>query len=70
MVHAQRVDQGMPVIELLLPRTDLAVLLQLVSLLAVISAGLWWTRRSPDLRLVVIGSGLLLLALLGLRAAH
>lgn len=56
--------------ELLLPRTDLAVLLQFGALLVLVATGLWWTRRRPDARLVVIGAGLLLLALLLLRAAH
>lgn len=56
--------------DLLLPRTDLAVLVQLVVLAVLVVTGLWATRRNRDLRLVVIGSGMLLLALAGLRAAH
>ncbi len=54
----------------LLPRTDAGVLAQLVVLLLTVGAGLWWTRQRPDARLVVIGAGLLLIALMGVRAAH
>lgn len=56
--------------QFLLPRTDLAVLLQFGLLLVLLATGLWWTHRRPDGRLVVIGAGLLLVALLLLRAAH
>lgn len=58
------------VIELLLPRTDAGVVMQVVGVLAVFAVLLRVTWRRPDLRLVVLGSGLLLLALMGVRAAH
>jgi len=58
------------VIELLLPRTDAGVITQVVVLLLVFSVALWRTWRHPDVRLVVVGIGLILGALVGLRAAH
>jgi hypothetical protein len=56
--------------ELLQPRTDAGVVAQALVLGAVWAAGWWWARRRPDARLLVTGAGLVLLALLGLRAAH
>ncbi|MGH9207415.1 MAG: hypothetical protein ACRD1G_12785 [Acidimicrobiales bacterium] len=55
---------------LLLPRTDAAVLVELVVVIVVVGTalGFWWGR--PDVRLLVIGIGLLLLGLMGLRALH
>jgi hypothetical protein len=60
----------MAVIELLLPRTDAGVAVQVVGLIVVLAVLLRITWRRPDLRLVVLGSGLLVLALMGVRAAH
>jgi hypothetical protein len=56
--------------DLLLPRTDAGVLLQAAVLALVFSLALWRTWRHPDVRLVAIGLGLVLGALMGLRAAH
>ena len=56
--------------DLLLPTTDAGVAVQ-AAILAVAFAVAWRvTRRSKDLRLLVVGSGVLLAALMGLRAAH
>ena len=56
--------------DLLLPTTDAGALLQVVLLAVAVGALLWVTRRHRDLRLLVAGTGLLLLALMALRAAH
>lgn len=56
--------------ELVLPRTDAGVAVQVVVAVVVLLAGLWATRRRPDARLVVVGAGLVLVGLIGLRAAH
>ena len=56
--------------ELLLPRTDAGVAAQAILLVVLVGMGLWATRRQPDGRLLVIGVGLVLVALVGLRAAH
>ncbi|MBW3662753.1 MAG: hypothetical protein KY469_06610 [Actinobacteria bacterium] len=56
--------------ELLFPRTDAGVLVQVVVLAAIVATALWRTWANPDLRLLVVGSGLLGFALMGLRAAH
>lgn len=56
--------------ELLQPRTDAGVAFQFAVAAIGIVTGLWWSRRRPDARLVVIGLSLLLVGLLGLRAAH
>lgn len=56
--------------ELLSPRTDLGVAVQVVVLLVLAAVGLWSTRARPDARLVVIGLAVLAVALVGLRAAH
>lgn len=55
---------------LLWPTTDAGVLAQLVVLLALVGVALWRWGRQPDARLLVIGAGIALLALMGLRAAH
>ena len=63
-----RVLDGM--IDVLLPATDAGVALQLVVVLAAGFTGLVATRRHRDLRLLVIGATLLLVALMALRAVH
>jgi hypothetical protein len=55
---------------LLLPRTDLGVLAQVVVLTAALALAVWSTRRRPELRLLAVGTGVMLFALMGLRAAH
>lgn len=59
-----------PVQRLLLPTTDLGVVVQV--LLAAALLGVLWslTRHRPEWRLVVLGAALLLFGLFGLRAAH
>jgi hypothetical protein len=52
------------------PATDAGVLVQLVVALGVVLVLLHLLRARPEWRLVVIGLGLLLLGLFGLRAAH
>jgi len=56
--------------ELLLPRTDGAVLVEFVVVIAVIGATLALVWRRHDWRLLVASSGLLLVALMALRAIH
>ena len=56
--------------DLLLPTTDAGVLTQVVTVLVVIAVLLAVTRRRRDLRFAVAGAGLLVLALMALRAAH
>jgi hypothetical protein len=56
--------------DLLLPRTD-----ELVAVQALVALGAWtaayrWSRRDRDARLLVIGAGLLTVALFGARALH
>lgn len=55
---------------LLQPRTDVGVLIQLVALASLLAAAVFATRRHPDARLLVIGVGIVVVALAGLRAAH
>jgi hypothetical protein len=58
------------VLDLLLPTTDGGVGIQL-AVWAIISVGaLFATRRNKDLRLLVIGLGVLALGLMGVRAIH
>lgn len=57
-------------VELLLPRTDGAVLVEFVVVIAVIGATLALVWRRPDWRFLVASSGLLLVALMALRSMH
>lgn len=59
-----------PILDLLLPKTDTAVLIQLVVVLLALGIALWRFWSNPDLRLLVIGAGLLVLGLMGLRSLH
>jgi len=56
--------------ELLLPRTDSGVAVQAAIAIVVVATLLWATRRIPHLRLLVVGGGVMLAALGGLRAVH
>lgn len=58
------------ILDLLLPKTDTAVLIQLVVVLLALGIALWRVWSNPDLRLLVIGTGLLVLGLMGLRSLH
>ncbi len=64
------VSRGGWLVELLLPRTDAGVAVQLVVVVAVIAALLWRTWRQPDLRFLVAGAGFFTLGLFVLRASH
>jgi len=55
---------------LLRPATDLGVFLQVASVLGLLAL-LWWRARTrTEWRLVTAGIGLVVLGLIGLRAAH
>lgn len=56
--------------ELLQPSTDLGVLVQVIVLAVAFVLGLWLTRQRSEWRLVVLGVGLVVAGLMGLRAAH
>ncbi|MDX1659695.1 MAG: hypothetical protein R3343_12810 [Nitriliruptorales bacterium] len=56
--------------ELLFPRTDLGVAVQLAVVLVLSGVILWRTWHRSEFRLVTVGAALLTLALIGLRAAH
>ena len=56
--------------DLLLPTTDAGAGAQLIIALAVIALLLVAMRHRPDWRLVVAGGGLLVIAVMALRAAH
>jgi hypothetical protein len=56
--------------QLLLPRTDAGVGAQVGLLALLVIAGLVKTWHDPDLRRLVIGAGMFVLGLMGLRAAH
>lgn len=57
-------------IELLLPRTDAGVAVQTVLFVVLFGATVWRLWHRPETRLLLVGSGLVLVGLLGLRAAH
>lgn len=56
--------------ELLLPATDAGVLAQLIVVVVAWFAGLWIVRKRPDIRLFVLGLGLVTLAAIGVRTLH
>jgi hypothetical protein len=58
------------VLDLLLPTTDAGVAVQFVAAGVVLAVVLWRFWSSPETRLVVIGSGLVILGLMGFRALH
>jgi hypothetical protein len=58
------------VIDLLLPATDAGVAVQFGVVIVVGLMGLLLARRHPDLRLLVVGLTILLVALMAVRAVH
>lgn len=56
--------------DVLMPRTDAGVLMQVVLLGVLVLAGLYATWRSRELRLLVAGAGMFVLGLMALRAVH
>lgn len=60
----------MDVVDLLLPRTDAGVAVQVGLVIVAGSLGLYLSRHRPDARLLVVGATLALLALMGVRALH
>ncbi len=58
------------VIDVLLPSTDGGVAVQLVLLVVFAGAGVYLTRRSRDLRILVVGVAVLILGLMAVRAIH
>lgn len=57
-------------VELLLPRTDGAVLVEFLVVLVALAITLALVWRHPDWRFLVASSGLLVIGLMGLRALH
>jgi len=57
-------------IDALLPSTDAGVALQFAGVLVVGFASLIVVRRNRDVRILVIGATVLLIALMALRAVH
>ena len=65
-----RVILGGRMLDVLLPATDGGVIAQLVFVLVVWAIALWLLRNRPDSRLLATGVGLVLVALIGVRALH
>ena len=57
-------------IDVLLPATDAGAAVQFAVVLTVGAVGIVAARRHPDLRLLVVGATVLLVALMALRAVH
>jgi hypothetical protein len=58
------------ILDLLLPTTDAGVAAQLAVVFVVVAIALWRFWSNPEIRLLVIGSGIVVLGLMGLRALH
>lgn len=58
------------IVDLLLPATDAGVVAQFVVVGLVLVSVLWRFWSNPEARLLVIGSGLVILGLMGFRALH
>lgn len=56
--------------DVLLPATDRAVAIQLLTVLVVIGVALWFVRRERALVELTVGVGLVLVGLMGIRALH
>lgn len=57
-------------LDLLLPKTDLGVLIQVIVTGLIFALVLWRLWAKSELRLLVIGLGLFVFGLIGLRALH
>ena len=58
------------ILDILIPSTDMGVAIQFVVVSGFIGLALWKFWRKPEIRLITIGSGLVLLGLMGFRALH
>lgn len=58
------------ILDLLLPATDAGVAAQLVVVFVVVAIALWRFWSNLEIRLLVVGSGIVLVGLMGLRALH
>jgi hypothetical protein len=58
------------ILDILIPSTDKGVGIQFVVVSGFIGLALWRFWRKPEIRLLTIGSGLVLLGLMGFRALH
>jgi hypothetical protein len=58
------------IVDLLLPATDAGVAAQLAVVIVVVAIALWRFWSNSEIRLLVIGSGIVVLGLMGLRALH
>jgi uncharacterized membrane-anchored protein len=56
------------ILDLLLPATDAGVAAQLVAVFVVVAIALWRFWSNLEIRLLVVGSGIVVLGLMGLRA--
>ena len=57
-------------IDILLPVTDAGVVIQIVVVVAFTISGLLLARSNRGLRIFIVGVGILLLALIAVRAVH
>ena len=69
MIVAEAAARGL-LGRVLQPATDVGVAMQVVVLLLVVGGLLWRLRAHPEWRLVALGTGLIMLGLMGVRAAH
>ena len=58
------------VLDLLLPETDRAVLIQVVVVMPLLAAFVWASRRDRDRRLLAIGVFVFVASLMALRTLH
>ena len=58
------------ILDILIPSTDMGVGIQFVVVSGFIGLALWRFWRMPEIRLLTIGSGLVVLGLMGFRALH
>jgi hypothetical protein len=58
------------ILDILLPSTDQGVVMQLVVVVVLFGFALWKFWRNLEARLLTTGLGLVVLALMGLRALH